>query len=115
MTNVAPSGAARATASVPITVPAPGRFSTTMLTFCVLLICSAIRRDVMSGPLPGVYGTTILMVFDCAEAPSGIRASEAATAAAANSLSIPVLPSDIARSVRRFAVRCKMANPLAAA
>ena len=54
MTRVVPSGAARATASVPITVPAPGRFSTTILTPCALLICSAIRRDVMSGPLPGV-------------------------------------------------------------
>ena len=54
ISTVLPSGSARAAASVPITVPAPGRFSTTMLTPCALLICSAIRREMMSGPLPGV-------------------------------------------------------------
>ena len=32
ISSVLPSGAARATASLPITVPAPGRFSTTTLT-----------------------------------------------------------------------------------
>jgi len=52
--TVRPSGSARSTASVPITVPPPGRFSTTTVGPCARPICSAIRRERMSGPLPGV-------------------------------------------------------------
>jgi hypothetical protein len=52
--SVRPSGSARSAASVPITVPPPGRFSTTTVVPSVRPICSAIRRDRMSGPLPGV-------------------------------------------------------------
>ena len=48
-----PSGVARAAAWVPIMVPPPGRFSITTVAPCILPICSAIRRDRMSGPLAG--------------------------------------------------------------
>jgi hypothetical protein len=50
--RVSPSGAARAAASVAVNVPAPGRFSTTIVSPCVLLIYFAIRRATMSTVLP---------------------------------------------------------------
>jgi hypothetical protein len=52
--TVLPSGSARATSSVPTSVPPPGRFSTSTVKFCARLISFAISRDKMSGPLPGV-------------------------------------------------------------
>ena len=66
--TVPPSGSARCTTSVPTTVPAPGRFSTTTVGPCSLPISSDNRRERMSGPLPGVYGTMILIVLFCAPA-----------------------------------------------
>jgi hypothetical protein len=60
--TVLPSGAARATASVAIRVPAPGRFSTTTEVLRSRPIWSAIKRATMSTPPPGGNGTTILMV-----------------------------------------------------
>src|SRR5882672_6137670 len=57
-----PSGAARAAASVPITVPAPGRFSITIVGPCARAICSASSRPRISEPPPGVEETMILMV-----------------------------------------------------
>jgi len=70
--TVSPSGAARATASVPITVPAPGRFSTTAVTFWARPICSASTRATMSAPPPAARGTTIFKVRAvCASASRG--------------------------------------------
>ena len=53
---MSPSGAARAAASVPIIVPPPGRFSITTVGPLLRPICSAIRRERMSGPLRGRIG-----------------------------------------------------------
>ncbi len=52
--TVLPSGSARAAASVPMVMPPPGRFSTTTVGPPAFWICSPIRREMMSGPLPGV-------------------------------------------------------------
>jgi hypothetical protein len=61
--RVLPSGAERATASAPIAVPAPGRFSTIIVTGRIRPICSATTRAKISVPPPGWNGTTILMVL----------------------------------------------------
>jgi len=60
--SVPPSGAARATDSVPMIVPAPGRFSVTIATPCARPTCSASSRATMSPAPPGGSGTTILML-----------------------------------------------------
>jgi hypothetical protein len=57
ISSVLPSGAARDTNSVPIMPDAPGRFSTTMVTPCALLMCSAMRRATTSVLAPGGTGT----------------------------------------------------------
>ena len=54
-----PSGAALATASVPITPPAPARFSTTTVWPSAGCSFSAITRAMMSVVPPGGNGTTI--------------------------------------------------------
>jgi hypothetical protein len=63
ISRVLPSGAARATASVPIAVLAPGRFSTITVTPCARPMCSAIRRARTSLPPPGGAATTTLIGF----------------------------------------------------
>src|SRR4051812_34261238 len=76
MPIVVPSGAALATASVPVLPPAPGLFSTvTVMPGWRLWMSSAIRRPMMSGVAPGAKGTTSLTGLvghgaegDCADA-----------------------------------------------
>ena len=63
VSSVYPSGAAFATASVPMLPLAPGRFSTTMLAFqsSPIFWPSVLAR--MSAPVPGVKGTISLIVL----------------------------------------------------
>jgi hypothetical protein len=99
--SVWPSGAARATTCVPILPLAPGLFSTTTGWFQRRWISSPMLRARMSGPVPGVNGTTMVMVRPavCADAASG-------SAKAAASASAP-------RSVHRRIVQVVMAPLLA--
>jgi hypothetical protein len=60
---VLPSGVARNTASVPITVLAPERFSTIIVGPCARLNCSASKRATRSAGPPAAKGTTIRMVL----------------------------------------------------
>ena len=63
MTIVWPSGSALATYSVPMMVPAPGRFSTmTVPPSCLAISCASVR-EMMSVPPPGAKGTTILVTW----------------------------------------------------
>src|SRR5436853_7160369 len=62
MSTVVPAGAARATASLAMTVPAPGRFSITIVAPWVRPIWSPTMRARVSTPPPGAYGTAILRV-----------------------------------------------------
>src|SRR5258708_683169 len=62
ISKVPPSGAARAAASVAIPVPAPGRFSITIVGPRARPIWAANKRARISGPPPGGDGTTILIV-----------------------------------------------------
>src|SRR5262245_16291133 len=83
ISKVLPSGAARDTASVPITALAPGRFSVNKVTPSVRLICSARIRARMSAVPPAGYGTTSLTVLAvCDDAPVSPRRIERAPAAA---------------------------------
>ena len=75
MRSVLPSGAARIAVSIPITVPAPGRFSIMKVAPWVRLICSMTMRAMMSAVPPGGNGLTILMVRVCAWAGSVFGAS----------------------------------------
>src|SRR6185436_12248534 len=52
-------GAARATLSIPIMLPAPGRFSTKNCCMKALEKCSAMTRAMMSVPPAGGEGTTM--------------------------------------------------------
>src|SRR6516162_9131267 len=77
---------ARATASVPITAPAPGRSSITIAGPCARPICSASRRARVSATPPAANGTTILMVLDVcdhAEWPDRLTKMTATAASAA--------------------------------
>src|SRR5262249_9256234 len=67
ISKVLPSGAARDTASVPMTALAPGRFSVNKVTPSVRLICSPRIRARMSAVPPAGYGTTILTVLAVCE------------------------------------------------
>src|SRR6476620_3318506 len=82
--TVWPSGAARATDWVPMLPLAPGLFSTTTGWSQRCWISSPSTRARMSGPVPGVYGTTIVMVRpDCCAievVASGIAAASATRA-----------------------------------
>ena len=61
ISSVSPSGAARATCSVPILVPAPGLFSMMTEVFSASLSGWTSSRVTMSKVPPGGNGTTILM------------------------------------------------------
>jgi len=52
--TVLPSGGEFIATMVPITVPPPGRFSTTTVFPVVRPMWSPRSREMMSGPLPGV-------------------------------------------------------------
>src|SRR5215472_12774116 len=79
ISKVLPSGAARDTASVPMTALAPGRFSVNKVTPLVRLICSPRIRARMSAVPPAGYGTTILTVLAvCDHAPVSPRRMERA-------------------------------------
>ena len=81
--SVLPSGAARATTSVPISVPAPGRFSITIDCPRVRPISSARMRASTSMPPPGGYGTISLIACEpCDHAGAATSASSAPTIAA---------------------------------
>src|SRR4029077_1004015 len=82
--SVLPSGVARATASVPMTSPAPGRLSTTTDAPCIAFICVASSRARISATAPGGAGTTILIVPVACDEPPGTtkRRQRAATAVA---------------------------------
>src|SRR5262249_26020303 len=84
--SVLPSGLARATTSVPMMVPAPGRFSMMKVAPCAWAICSANWRATTSTPPPAGSGTTSRMVPVCAAAPDGARLANRPTSSAAAAL-----------------------------
>jgi hypothetical protein len=59
MTKAPPSGAARATASMPMLPPAPVRFSTTAPTPVAAWMAWATKRAARSDAPPGVKGETM--------------------------------------------------------
>ena len=84
--NVLPSGAARATASVPITSAAPARFSTTIDNPWVLPRWSAISRAIRSLTPAGGVGTiarTVRPDCACASYSAGVTDRRPRTAAPA--------------------------------
>src|SRR4051812_13305630 len=76
-------------AAMPGMPPAPGRFSTTICCFQLCESLSVIRREAMSGAVPGGNGTircTGLVGQACACAAAAASASSAPTAMALNRL-----------------------------
>src|SRR5689334_5967380 len=86
--SVRPSGAARDTASVPITPPAPARSSTMMVAPSGCCISLASSRAIASTGPPAANGTTILTV-------SSARAAAAHASAAATSAIDPRRMKDL--------------------
>src|SRR6516165_342165 len=77
--RVLPSGSARDAYSVAISVPAPGRLSTTMVGPPALPICSASRRAIASAGPPGANGkTTLIGLALCDQASMAGSATRAA-------------------------------------
>ena len=98
--RVRPSGAARATAWVPMLPEAPGRFSTTKGWAKRAWRKGATSRARMSTPVPGVNGTRMVI------GPSGLcaramRGAPAARASATRLLRSTMLPTPAARRLRR--------------
>jgi len=70
ISKVSPSGAARDTTSVPMTAPAPGRFSISIAGPCAPTICCTRTRARVSVGPPAAYGTMSLIVFAaCGQTP----------------------------------------------
>ena len=85
---VAPSGAARATASVPMMVPAPGRVSTTIVGPLARRIASPNNRINTSELPPAGLGTTTLTIRGVCDHAAGLRKpAESMVSAAARAAS----------------------------